>query len=45
MALMDSIDGVNEIPTLIIYVHMLSDIFYDVINGWTSLMDVINGWH
>jgi hypothetical protein len=42
---MDGIKGVNEIPTLIFYMHTLSDIFYDVINGWTSLMDVINGRH
>jgi hypothetical protein len=39
------INGVNEIPTLICYVCMLSDIFYDVINGWMSLMDVIDGRH
>jgi hypothetical protein len=42
---MDGINGVNEIPTLIFYVRTLSDIFYNVINGWTSLMDVIIGGH
>jgi hypothetical protein len=36
---------VNEIPTLIFYMRTLSDIFNNVINGWTSLMDVINGQH
>jgi hypothetical protein len=42
---MDSINGVNEIPTLIFYVHTLSDIFYDIINEWMSLMDVNDGPH
>jgi hypothetical protein len=45
MALMDGINGVYENPMLIFYVRMLSDIFYDVIDGWTSLIDIINGPH
>ncbi len=45
MALMDGINGKNEIPTLIFYVRTLSDIFYNIINSWTSLIDVINGRH
>jgi hypothetical protein len=39
---MDGINGENKIPTLIFYVRTLSDIFYDIINWWISLMDGIN---
>jgi hypothetical protein len=42
---MDGINGENEIPTLIFYMRTLSDIFYDIMNQWTSLMVVINGRH
>ncbi len=36
---------VNEILTLIFCVRTLSDISTYTINGWMSLMDVINGRH